>query len=161
MESAVTAWTRWAARRQGLDEAATDLVMTRLPEILAAFDDAYGDPYAAASRGYLSDVAAPDADLSRLAEVRTRREFAAPLPGDRDPEVDGIDAGDSHGRTEIAVAEFAECGGGGADTIRLLTAIPRVVEEIWHDQPASTWEKARQLMAEGLSRHEVLHRLAG
>ena len=32
MERAVTAWTRWAAARQGLDEAATEVVMTRLPD---------------------------------------------------------------------------------------------------------------------------------
>ena len=59
------------------------------------------------------------------------------------------------------MAEFAECAGGGADTIRLLTAVPRIVEEIWHDDPASTWEKARKLLAEGHNRHDVLHRLAG
>jgi len=59
------------------------------------------------------------------------------------------------------VAEFAECGGGGAATIKLLTAVPRIVEEIWHDEPTATWEKAKKLLADGYSRHEVLHRLAG
>ena len=99
--------------------------------------------------------------LAWLAGQFARRQFAAPLPGERDPSTDGIDATDAHGRTEIALAEFAECAGGGADTIRLLTAVPRVVEEIWHDAPATTWEKAKKLLAEGHNRHDALHRLAG
>lgn len=161
MEAAVTAWARWAAGRQGLDEAATDLVMTKLAETLDAFPEEYDNPYSVASRGYLRDVATPDVDLAWLAGQFARRQFAAPLPGERDPSTDGIDATDAHGRTEIALAEFAECAGGGADTIRLLTAVPRVVEEIWHDAPATTWEKAKKLLAEGHNRHDALHRLAG
>jgi hypothetical protein len=35
------------------------------------------------------------------------------------------------------------------------------VEEIWHDAPATTWEKAKKLLAEGHNRHDALHRLAG
>jgi hypothetical protein len=158
---AVTAWIRWAAGRQGLDQAATDVVLTRLPQILDDFPEAYDHPYSAASRGYLRDVATSDVDLRWLADELARREFAAPLPGERDPSTDGIDATDSHGRAEIAVAEFAECGAGGAATIRLLTAVPRIVEEIWHDDPATTWEKAKKLLVDGHSRHDVLHRLAG
>jgi len=161
MAPAVTAWTRWAAGRQGLDEAATDLVMTRLAEVLDAFPDEYDDLYATACRGYLRDVATPDVDLAWLAGQFARRRFAAPLPGERDPHTDEIDATDSHGRAEIAVAEFAECAGGGAETIRLLTAVPRIVEEIWHNNPATTWEKAQKLLADGHNRHDVLHRLAG
>ncbi len=160
MERAVTAWTRWAAARQGLDEATADVVMTRLPELLNEFPDAYDHPYAAACRSYLSDLATPDADLPWLADQRARREFAAPLPGDRDPSTDGIDATDAHGRAEIAIAEFAECGGGGADTIKLLTAVPRIVEEVWHDNPTTTWERAKRLLAEGHDRHGVIHLLA-
>ena len=97
-----------------------------------------------------------------LADQLARREFAAPFPGDREPE---------HRRTSTRPtrtagprspsAEFAECGGGGADTIKLLTAVPRVVEEIWHDNPATTWEKAKKLLADGYSRHEVLHPAGG
>jgi hypothetical protein len=161
MERAVTAWTRWAAARQGLDEAATDLVMARLPELLNEFPDAYDHPYSTTSRSYLSDLATPDTNLPWLADQLARREFAAPFPGDRDPSTDGIDATDAHGRAEIAIAEFAECADGGADTIKLLTAVPRIVEEVWHDNPVTTWERAKGLLAEGRDRHEVIHRLAG
>jgi hypothetical protein len=160
MESAVTAWTRWAAGRQDLDEAATDTLMTRLSELLDEFPDAYDHPYSTTSRSYLSDLATPDVELPWLAGQLARREFAAPFPGDRDPSTDGIDATDAHGRTEIAIAEFAECADGGAEAIRLLTAVPRIVEEVWHDNPATTWERAKGLLAEGHDRHEVIHRLA-
>jgi len=84
-----------------------------------------------------------------------------PLPGERDPGMDDVDATDPRGRAKIALAEFAECGDGGASTIKLLAAVPRIVEEAWNDNPATTWERAKQLLAEGHDRHEVIHRLAG
>jgi hypothetical protein len=61
----------------------------------------------------------------------------------------------------MALAEFSECGDGGTDTIKLLTAVPRIVEELWHDNPTTTWEKAKRLLAEGHGRHDAIHRLAG
>ena len=160
-ERAVTAWTRWAAGRQGLNEAASDRVMTSLAEMLDAFPDEYDHPYATACRGYLRDVATPDVDLAWLADQLARRRFAVPLPGERDPSMDDVDATDPRGRARIALAEFAECGDGGAGTIKLLAAVPRIVEEAWNDNPATTWERAKQLLAEGHDRHEVIHRLAG
>jgi hypothetical protein len=160
MERAVTAWTRWAAGRQGLDEAAVDQVMTRLPELLDEFADAYDHPYGAASRSYLGDVATWDAELPWLADQLARREFAAPLPGDRDPSMDDVDATDPRGRAKIALAEFADCAGGDAEKIQLLAAAARIVEEVWQDNPTTTWEKAKRLLAEGHSRHDVIHRLA-
>jgi hypothetical protein len=161
LRPAATAWTRWAAGRQGLDEAATDLVMTRLPELLEEFPDAYDHPISTASRGYLVDVVTPDVDLRWLADQLARREFAAPFPGDRDPSTDDIDATDPRGRAKIALAEFADCAGEGADTVRLLTAVARVVEEAWNDNPTTTWEKAKRQLAEGRDRHDVIHALAG
>jgi hypothetical protein len=160
MERAVTAWTRWAAGRQGLDEAATDRVMTSLAETLDAFGDEYDGGYATVARSYLSSVVTPDVDLSWLAGQRARREFAAPILENHDPAADG-DGLTPKGRAKMALAEFSECGDGGADTIKLLTAVPRIVEELWHDNPTTTWEKAKRLLAEGHDRHDVIHRLAG
>jgi hypothetical protein len=160
MEPAVTAWTRWAARRQGLDEAATDRVMTSLAETLDAFPDEYDGGYATVARSYLSDVVTPDVDLSWLADQRARREFAAPILENHDPAADG-DGITPKGRAKMALAEFSACGDGGADAIKLLTAVPRIVEEVWHDNPTTTWEKAKRLLAEGHDRHDVIHRLAG
>jgi hypothetical protein len=163
MTPAVTAWTRWAAGRQGLDEAATDMVMTKLADALDAFPDEYDHPDATACRGYLRDVATADVDLAWLADQLARRRFAVPLPGERDPDTQDVDATDARGRAKIAVAEFADCGGDGdgALAIKLLTAAPRIANEIWDNDPASTWERARKLLAEGYDRHDVLHRLAG
>jgi hypothetical protein len=135
--------------------------MTRLPELLDEFPDAYDHPFSIASRGYLRDVATPDVDLRWLADQLARREFAAPFPGDRDPSMDDVDATDPRGRAKIALAEFADCGGEGADTVRLLAAVARVVEEAWNDNPTTTWEKAKRQLAEGRDRHDVIHTLAG
>lgn len=158
MGPAVTAWTRWAVARQGLDEAAAERVMASLAEVLDAFPDEYDHPYATACRGYLRDVATADVDLSWLADQRARREFAAPITEQNDPDVDGAT---TKGRAAMALAEFSPCADGDAGAIKLLTAVPRIVEEIWHDNPATTWEKAKRLLAEGLDRHEVIHALAG
>ena len=75
--------------------------------------------------------------------------------------MDGIDATDPRGRTKIALAEFADCAGEGADTVRLLAAVARIVEESWNDNPTTTWEKAKRLLAQGHDRHDVIHTLAG
>jgi hypothetical protein len=161
MDQAVTGWTRWAVRRQGLDEAAADQVMASLAEALDAFPDEYDFPDVVASRGYLLDLATPDVDLRWLADQLARRRFAAPLPGEREPSLDGVDATDPRGRAKIALTEFSECADGGADTVQLVTAAARVVEAAWQDNPASTWERAKRLLAEGHDRHDVIHRLAG
>jgi hypothetical protein len=41
-----------------------------------------------------------------------------------------------------------------------VAAATRVVEELWHDDPPVTWETARRLLAEGNSRHDIIHTLA-
>jgi hypothetical protein len=161
LRPAVTAWTRWAAERQGLDEAATDHLMARLPGILDEFQAAYDDPHNGVARSYLRDIATDETDAAWLADQRARREFAAPLPEDRQPGVASLDATDSRDRAEIAIAEFAGCAAEGADKIQLLAAVTRIAEAAWHDNPPATWEKARGLLTSGLSRHDVIHRLAG
>jgi hypothetical protein len=45
--------------------------------------------------------------------------------------------------------------------VQLVTAAARIVEAAWQDNPASTWERAKRLLAEGHNRHDVIHRLAG
>ena len=117
--------------------------------MLDAFPDEYDHPYATACRSYLRDLATPEVDLSWLADQFARRRFAAPLPGERDPSADGIDATDSHGRAEIALAEFAECGGGGADTIRAADRGAPHRGGAWHDNPATTWERAKTTARRG------------
>lgn len=157
---AVTAWTRWATGRQGLDEAATDFLMMRLPEILDEFPAAYDDPSSVLLRGYLGDLATADADLGWLADQRARREFAMPLPANLDADLAAIDVTAPGQRTARAVSEFAECGAEGEARDQLLTAVTRLVEEAWTNDPPATWEKARRMLTEGHSRHDVIHRLA-
>jgi hypothetical protein len=161
LRPAVTAWTRWAAERQGLDEAATDHLMTRLPGILDEFQTAYDDPYNVLARGYLRDMVSCDADLVWLADQRARRAFAVPLPEDREPGVAALDATDQDQRAILAVSEFVECAAEGTPRDQLLAAVKRVVDEVWHDDPPATWEKAKRLLADGHSRHEAIHRLTG
>ena len=158
--AAVTAWVRWAAHRQGLDRAATDALMTHLAELLDDFEEAYNDPESKEARDYLDELAVPDADAAWLADCRARREFAAPLPDDRNPSFATVDATEEAVRSVLVTMEFAGCKPAGPEAAALLTGAGRVVEELWHDDPPSTWQAAKQLLAEGYDRHEVIHLLA-
>jgi hypothetical protein len=160
MRPAVTAWSRWAARRQGLDEAATETLLTHLATVLGDFQGAYDDPVNGAARGYVRDIATPDADAAWLADCRARRELAAPLPEDRDPYDEAADPADADGRAALVASEFGMCDLEGADADEFLAAASRVVEELWHDDPPATWQAGKSLLAKGHDPHDVIHLLA-
>jgi hypothetical protein len=160
MRPAVTAWARWAARRQGLDEAATETLMTHLTTVLGDFRAAYDDPANVAARGYVRDIAGPDADVAQLADARARRELAAPLPENRDPGNEAVDPADPAGRAALVAAQFGTCDLGGADPDEFLAAVSGVVEELWHDDPPATWQTGKNLLAKGHDPHDVIHLLA-
>ena len=159
MTPAVTGWTRWAARRQGLGEEATETLMTHLASLLAEFPAVYDDPDNAVARAYVRDVATPDADAAWLADCRARRGLAAPLPGNRDPGVAAIDATDPDGRAVLVASEFSQCDLEDADRVEFVAAARRVAEELWHDDPAGTWQAAKGLLAKGHNPHDVIHLL--
>jgi hypothetical protein len=160
MRPAVTAWARWAARRQGLDEAATETLLTHLATVLGDFQGAYDDPVNVAARGYVRDIATPDADAAWLADCRARRELAAPLSENGEPDDAAADPADADGRAVLVASEFGTCDLEGADADEFLAAASRVVEELWHDDPPATWQAGRSLLAKGHDPHDVIHLLA-
>ncbi len=159
MGPAVTAWTRWAARRRGLGEEATETLMTHLASLLTEFPAAYDDQDNAVARGYVRDIATPDADAAWLADCRARRELAAPLPENRDPGVAAIDPADPDGRAVLVASEFGTCDLDGADPDEFLATTRRVVEELWRGDPPGTWQAAKSLLAKGHDGHDVIHLL--
>jgi hypothetical protein len=160
MRPAVSAWTRWAARRQGLDQQAADTLMTHLESVLGNFPAAYGDPVNVVARGYVRDIAAPDADAAWLAGCRARRELAAPLPENRAPDDAAVDPADPAGRAVLVASEFGPCDPGGTDPDEFMAAVSRVVEELWHGAPPATWQAGKRLLAEGHDPHDVIHLLS-
>jgi hypothetical protein len=36
-----------------------------------------------------------------------------------------------------------------------------VIEELWHDDANTIFDVARRMFAEGINRHDIIHRLAG
>jgi hypothetical protein len=160
MRPAVTAWAGWAARRQGLDEAATETLMTHLTTVLGDFQAAYDDPANVVARGYVRDIAVPDADVAQLADSRARRELAAPLPENRDPDNAAVDPADPAGRALLIASQFGTCDLGGADSDEFLAAVSRVVEELWRDDLPATWQAGKSLLAKGHDPHDVIHLLA-
>ncbi len=156
----VTAWVRWAAGYQGLDEAATARVLEHLPKVLEHFDTAYDDPDSAVARTYVRDLAASDADVAWLTDCRDRRQLAVPPAGARALGGDPLDASDQEHRTVIALAEFGMCDTGGVPREEFRQAVRRVIEELWHDEPPATWQRAKKLLATGMAPHDVVHALA-
>lgn len=155
LEPALTAWTRWAAQHQGLDEAATARLTERVPQVIGRFDKAYDDPEAVAARGYLTDLAASDADVAWLARQLARRVFALPIEG-----ADHGDVSDAAGRRTLAEAEFAACAPPGDMTSeQFVAAADRVIAELWHNDPEATFQIARRMFADGADRHDIIHAL--
>jgi hypothetical protein len=159
LEPAVTAWARWSAQHQGLDEAATARLLERVPQVVSRFDQAYDDPDATAARGYLADLAVSDAEVSRLAGHLARRMFAVPMRGQDDG--GRRDVSDPAERRALAEAEFGECTPpGGMTSEQFVTAADRIISELWHDDPEATFQTARRLFAGGVGRHDIIHALA-
>lgn len=157
---AVTAWVRWAAGRQGLDEAATARLLEHLPKVLENFGSAYDDPDSAVARTYVRDLAASDADVAWLTDCRNRRELGVPPAAEPALGGDPLDASDQEHRTVIALAEFGMCDTGGVPREDFRRAVLRVIEELWHDDPPATWQRAKKSLGAGMAPHDVIHAIA-
>lgn len=158
LEPAVTAWVRWSADRRELGEAGTAVLLEQVPRVLSRFDEAYDDPDAAAIRGYASGLATSAADVSWLSDNVGRRMFALPLPDEHAP----LDLADPADRRRLVREEFGECTPPpGMTSEEFVEAAYRVIEELWRDEDNPTYQAASRLFADGLARHDVIHRLAG
>ena len=158
LEPAVTAWVRWSADHRDLGEAGTAMLMEQVPLVLSRFDQAYDDPDAAAIRGYASGLAASDADVSWLSDNVGRRMFALPLPERHAP----LDLADPADRRQLVADEFGECTPpSGLTSEEFVEAAYRVVEELWRDEESPMFQAASRMFADGVARHDIIHRLAG
>ncbi len=158
VEPAVTAWMRWSADHRDLGEAGTAALMEQVPRVLARFGEAYDDPDAVAIRGYASGLAASDADVAWLSDNVGRRMFALPLPQRHAP----LDLADPADRHDLVEAEFGACTPPtGMTSEEFVEAAYRVVEELWHDEDGPTFKAAKRMFADGVTRHDLIHHLAG
>jgi hypothetical protein len=160
MRPAVTAWTTWAAARQGLDADATAQLLASLPTALAGFLASYADPRAAVTRGYLRDVDTSGTEVAERAIVVTRRALAIPFPDVDAAGQPATDVADPAARAALVAAEFASCQlDDGQARESLIGAATRVVEELWSGEPTATWDDVSRLVSEGRSRHDAIHAL--
>jgi hypothetical protein len=161
LEPAVTAWTRWSAAYRDLGEAETARLVEHLPGTFSRFDEAYAHPDAAAVRGYVSDLAASDADVSWLARNVGRRMFALPMPEQHDGH-DQRNVGDPADRRALTEAEFGGCTPPAGLTREQFTdAAYGVISDLWREDSDATFQAANRLAADGVPRHDIIHRLAG
>ncbi len=47
----------------------------------------------------------------------------------------------------------------GLTSEEFVDAASRVIEELWHDDPGATFATATRMFADGISRHDIIHRL--
>ena len=67
-----------------------------------------------------------------------------------------------HAAGRLVAEEFGECTPpSGMTSEEFVEAAYRVVEELWRDEDNATYQTASRLFADGMSRHDVIHRLAG
>jgi hypothetical protein len=160
LEPAVTAWVRWSAEQRNLDEAQRSYLIERLPSAFSRFDEAYDDPDSATLRGYASDLAASDVDVSWLTRNVGRRMFALPVPP---PGGERRDVSDPADRRALVAAEFGTCTPpAGMTSEQFVDAASGVVEELWRtDDLNVTYQAASSMMLDGVSRHDIIHQLAG
>lgn len=158
LEPAVTAWVRWSAERRDLGEAGTAVLMERLSQVLSRFGQAYDDPDAVAIRGYASGLATSDADVAWLSDQVGRRMFALPLPEEHGP----LDLTDPADRRRLVAGEFSECTPPSGMTSEEFTETAyRVIEDLWRDGDSPAYQAASRMFADGVARHDIIHRLAG
>jgi len=158
LEPAVSAWLRWSAGRRDVGEAGTAVLMEQLPRVLARFEAAYDDPDAVVIRGYASGLAASDVDVAWLSDNVGRRMFALPIPPRHAP----LDLADPADRRDLVAAEFGACTPpAGMTSEEFVAAAYRVIEELWREEDSPTYQAAKRMFADGISRHDVIHRLAG
>lgn len=98
---AVTAWTAWPARREGLPAAGISQLGALLVEIDTTYDAVQDDPKWVPIRCYLSDTVVLTRDCENLRRVLLRRSQAVPLPSQRPPTARTLLASDPAQRRQI------------------------------------------------------------
>lgn len=161
MPGAVTAWARWAAERQELDEPAIARLEGHLPKVFAEFDEAYDNPDNTLARSYLTDLSTVTADAAVLGAALPRRHLAVPVSeAHADADHIPLDAADPASRRAIVESHYAECDlPDGMTRAQLLAAVVRVAEQLWHDDPPEIWQEAQRLSATGVTNHDIFHAL--
>ena len=141
-----------------LGEAATARLIEQLPEAFGRFDEAYDDPDAVDDprlRGRPGRAATPTS--SWLSDNVGRRMFALPMPATR-----RRSAGRQRtrlSRRALVEAEFGACTPPtGMTSEQFVDAAYRVIEELWRDANAATFQAARRMFADGVDRHDIIHR---
>ena len=86
------------------------------------------------------------------------RMFALPLPAEHGP----LDLADPADRRRLVQEEFGACTPpAGMTSEEFVEAAYRVIEELWRDDENPTYQAADRMYSEGVSRHDLIHHLAG
>jgi len=87
--------------------------------------------------------------------------FALPMPG-RQSGPSQRNVGDPADRRALTEAEFGGCTPpNGMTSEQFVDAAYGVISELWREDSDETFQAANRMFAEGVSRHDIIHRLAG
>ncbi|MCX4596496.1 hypothetical protein OG819_44685 [Streptomyces sp. NBC_01549] len=160
--AAISSYYTWVAEQYLPKQDRKEVLRTlrrriaALPRTLAAFP-------AHPLRAYIADIDHNGHDGDVLQAVIDRRIFAVPEPGHRwvprdidSDEVDDLDPADEEERALIVQEEMR-----ARKVPRRLHPVHEVLaNQLWLDNPAQLWPAAQRLRDAGLSREQVLDRLA-
>ena len=161
------AWTRWAAARNALPEQAVQELLEVVGECLEEFA---GSGNTDTAPLYLAGTQLTDP--AEIRDLLDRRMFAMPH---RVTSIDGeelypLDPSDPEDRSLLIEGEhpqwhallrdpFFEGEAGGVNP-RLHLAVHEIIaNQLWDNNPPEVWLAGKRLLAAGVERHEVLHRL--
>lgn len=164
----VRAWTEWLADRNELPDRSRRRLTASMRATLMKFGTAWYGPNASPFRRYLEDLSDEDAIVGPVVnEVIKRRVFAVPRPDERPGGLveegagkprtaDELDVADEGDRSLITALELTAKG----LSRQRFPAYLAVVRELWHNDPPEVWAAAQRMRDAGLSREQVLDRLA-
>ena len=158
MPAVASAWTRWAAGRANLPEAAVPLVIDAADEIGRAFVEAYENPANMNPGRLMLQGLETMENIEDLQEALDRRRFAMPYVGTRigDEDYPHLDPNDPDERRLLIEGEHPEyhaaledpASDGTIDGVnpRLHIVMHEIVaNQLWDDDPPEAWQAAKRL----------------
>jgi hypothetical protein len=167
------AWVAWVGKSGDLSWRARLRLRRRMLLVQVLFERMSTDRRINPHVPYVADLPAHRAGGDDIQATLDRRRFAVPEPGHRggitferpDPkrrgssttiDVDDYDAADLSHRKALTTIDQAFHG----TEQDLVPACVTVAEQLWADEPVQVWQAAGRLSATGVSRQQVIRRLA-
>ncbi|MBE0009755.1 MULTISPECIES: hypothetical protein [unclassified Arthrobacter] len=166
------AWIDWCGARMGLNEAAKDLLVDTVGEVLEEAEEISEADEDMRSPGMNFLEGLELADLEEAQDAMARRQLAMPYYGTWVGDVDypqlnanipgelrTLVLGELKELHAVGNAEYPGAGDPDGSPVWVAALRELVVAQLWNGEPRQVWEAAQRLQSKGLNRQEILDRL--